>query len=446
MSRIHTTLTLCAAVMLLAGYAPAQSTLNLTIDQAIQTGIANSKSLHASSAKVAGAEAKASEAGAARFPTLKAAGLYTRLSDVPAYNLGPFPPLLMTPITIVPSILNNYTARMTVQQPLFTGFALTSNVNLTSYNADATAKDFERDRAELIYAVRSAYWTYYKTMEFKKVIDEVVEQMKAHLHDVQNMFAQGVVTKNELLRVEVQLSNAEVTQIDAGNNVELAMIGLNNTIGLPLKTNIVLTSTIGRTEHAYQDTSVLIMQALERRPEVQAMDLRVKAGESGVTLARSGWWPQVGLIGNYYYSRPNQRYFPAIDAFKNTWDVSLSVSLDIWNWGTTLFQTREAEAQLVQAQDALSQLKDGISLEVTQCYLGFRESDERIHVAEQAVGQAEENARITSEKFRSGLVLNSDVLDAEVALLQAKWNYIQALVDHELADARLQKAIAAERQ
>ena len=86
-------------------------------------------------------------------------------------------------------------------------------------------------------------------------------------------------------------------------------------------------------------------------------------------------------------------------------------------------------------------LKDGIALEVTQNYLNQQQSVERIAVARQGVQQAEENYRITDEKFKKGLSLNSDLLDAEVALLQARINVTQSLVDYELAEARLEKAI-----
>jgi outer membrane protein TolC len=106
-----------------------------------------------------------------------------------------------------------------------------------------------------------------------------------------------------------------------------------------------------------------------------------------------------------------------------------------------MHQTQQAQAQLAQAQDALGQLRDGITLEVTQNYLTLHQSRERIGVSQQTVKQAEENYRVTNEKFRLGVALNSDLLDAEASLLQAKWNYIQSLVDYELAQARLQKSI-----
>jgi len=448
MPRLRCSLLFASTILFVSAttFLPArQQRLSLTIDKAIALGLENNKSLHSALMKVQAADAKSSEVNASRLPTVRAGGSYTRLSDVPGFEIGPFPPLVNDRVTLSPAVLDNYNLRLSVQQPIFTGMRLTSSADIAEYTASATSQDYARDRAELIYSVNAAYWNLFKAIEFSKVIDENVEQVKAHLKDVQNMTEQGLITKNELLKVEVQLSNAQVMQIDARNNVQLATIGLNNLLGLPLGTGIDLASTVQpQTEKRYDDPDQLIRQAMERRSEVKSAKLHVNAGESAVTLARSGWFPQIYLTGNYYYARPNQRIFPTQDKFQDTWDVTLSVSLDIWNWGTTIYQTSQAQSQLVQAQDALGQVKDGISLEVTQSFLNFNQSQERITVAAKGVGQAEENLRITNEKFKAGLALNSDVLDAEVALLQAKWNHVQALIDHELADAKLQQAVGNE--
>jgi outer membrane protein TolC len=86
-------------------------------------------------------------------------------------------------------------------------------------------------------------------------------------------------------------------------------------------------------------------------------------------------------------------------------------------------------------------MQDGITLEITQNFLNLNQAKERTAVAKQGVKQAEENHRVTNNRFKEGLAQNSDLLDAEVALLQARTNYTQAVVDFELAEARLQKAI-----
>jgi outer membrane protein len=431
----------------------AQQKQLLTVDKAIEIGLKNSKALHLSQMKVEAASAKAGEVNTYRLPSLKALGSYTRLSDVPAFeasvpkgafgtlpSIGPFPPQDVS-FPLSQTILNNYNLKLSLQQPIFTGWRVQSSSDIADDLSNAAGENFSKEKANIIYQIKTTYWNLYKSQEFQKVINENVEQIKAHAKDARNFYDQGMLTKNEVLKVEVQLSNIEVLQIDAKNNVQLAMLALNNVIGLPLDTEIKLSDSIAQQSRDYSNVDVLVRTALDLRPEIKEFEYNVKAGKSAVTLARSGWFPQIYLTGNYNYSRPNQRIVPTLDKFKDTWDVTLSASLDIWNWGSTIHQTNQAQAQLAQVQDALGQLKDGIILEVTQSYLNYNQSKEKIGVAQKGVAQAEENYRITQEKFKSGIALNSDLLDAEAALLQARWNNIQALVDHELADAQLKKAI-----
>jgi outer membrane protein TolC len=80
-------------------------------------------------------------------------------------------------------------------------------------------------------------------------------------------------------------------------------------------------------------------------------------------------------------------------------------------------------------------------LEVTQSYLSFKQAKENIQLSRLSVEQADENLRVTQQKFKAGLTTNSEMLDAEVAQLQAKLQLTQALVDYELAQAKLEKAV-----
>ena len=438
----------CAVCFFVPVVAPAQQKLALTIEQAIQTGLENSKMLHTSQFRLRAADARAGEASTLGLPSLKFNGVYSRLSDVPpqavtlpASSFGPgFPPADVA-MTLSPTILNNYTLRATLQQPLFTGGKISGAIDAAAYNAKASEHDLQKDKADVIYNIKAAYWNLYRALEFKKVVDQNVAQMKSHSTDAEGLLRQGLLTTNDVMKVQIQLSDARVRQIDADNNVTVAMYVLNNTIGLPLQTVIALESTIKIDGRQWEEVGTLVRQAMEKRPEIKGMGARVRAGEAGLTSARGAWWPQIFMLGNYNYLRPNQRYFPVTDNFKGTWDVSVSVSLDVWNWWQAGYQTAQAQAQLAQAKEGLSMAMDGIMLEVTQSSLGIQRAKERKAVSEEGVRQAEENYRIMVGKYKQGLAANSELLDAEVALLQAKLNLTQSLVDYELAIAQLSRAI-----
>ncbi|HTR80382.1 MAG TPA: TolC family protein [Bacteroidota bacterium] len=426
--------------LLVAGSARGEEKMSLTLDQAIQIGLEKSKSIHASLMSVQYADSRSSEANALMLPSVKFSGAYARLSDIPPTQVSLYP-LIPDPITLSPSVVNNYNLKVTVQQPIFTGFKLQRNADIAEYNASSAQKDFEKDKSDLIYNIKNAYWNLTQAIELQKVVDENVEQMEAHLKDVQSWQGQGMITVNDVLKVQVQLSDAELRQIDMKNNVQLAKISFNSLLGLPLDTAVDPVTNIKHEPKSFGDLTTLVQQAMDRRPELKSMEYKVKAGNAAVAIAQSNWFPQVYFTGNYYSSRPNQRFFPAEDVFKDTWDVGIGVSFDIWNWGTTVHQTDQAKAQLSQAEDGLAQLKDGVTLDVTRNYLNLHRAQERIIVAEKEVSQAEENYRVTDAKFKQGLALNTDLLDAEVALLQAKTNYTQSLVDYEVAEAGLERAI-----
>ena len=415
----------------------SQEMKKLSVNESIKIGIENSNLLHSSKMNVQYTDAKWSEVNTFRLPSLSFNASYTRLSEV-----APF--IINTPFgsfDIAPSIFNYYNLQLSLKQPIFTGFKLESSSKMAEYNFLAAKQDYTSEERNLIYNIKNAYWSLFKANQIQKVTEEVVVDIQAHLTDVQNLFEQGLATKNDVLKVKVQLGEVQLNLIDAKNAVKLANLSLVNLIGLPISTNVETTEQPDKSIAKIEDISPLLSRAYENRSELKSMNYRIKAGESGVTAAKSDWWPQIYLVGDYYYSRPNQRIQPLVDQFNKTWDVGVSLSFSLWNWGATVDRTDQAETQLEQAKDAYKIIRDGITLEVTQNYLNIKKSEERMTVAGQNVTQAEENYRVTDDKFKNGLALNSDLLDAEVALLQAKTDYIQSIVDYELAQAKLNKSI-----
>ena len=424
-------------LLVTSGVIFSQEKLSLTIDRAIEIGLENSKTLHSSYMNVKSYEAKEKETDASLLPSLKLKASYKRLSEVDPFIIstpfGEFP--------ISPSILDNYSTQLTLSQQLFTGFRLKSQSEIAELTSSAVKEQYNADKSNLIYNIKNAYWSLFKAQQLKKVVDENVDQFKAHLTDAKNMMSVGMMTNNDVLKIEVQLSDAMFRQSDAENAVQLAKVGLANVLGISLSTDFEIASSTEINVKKYDELNSLVEKAVEIRPEVKAADYMVKAGESNVTIAKSGWYPQLSLEGNFYYSRPNQRIVPAEDKFNDTWDVGINLNMNIWDWMTTAHKTDQAQASLAQSVDALGSIKDGVTLEVTQNFLNMQQGKNKIEISELTVKQALENMRVTDEKFKSGLALSSDLIDAEVALLQAKTNYTNSLVDFELSKARLEKSI-----
>ena len=428
------------AVILILPLAARAQKRPLSLEEAVAAGLEASPGLHASRMKVESTAAKSREIEAGRLPSLKFGGGYTRLSEVPPFEVTL--PISPDPIVVSQNYFNNFNLRLGVQQPLFTGFRLQAGAESARMLEKSAGQDLQKDRAEFIFAVKNAYWGLARAREFEKVVDENIRQVGEHLKDVRAFFDQGLLTKNEVLRAELELSNAEIMRIDARNAAEVALTSLDSLIGLPLDTDVDLTTSAeSQASRLPAGEGPSIEAALADRPELKSAEFRIRATDLGVKAARAGLYPQVFLSGNYYYLRPNPRFMPALDKLKGTWDVGISVSFDIWNWGQTKSQTDQAKAHLAQVRDARKLLEDQAVLEITQCRLTLARANEKTRVAGQAVGQAEENLRVTRERFKQGVALNTDVLDADVVLLQARLNRTQAAIDLVLAQARLEMAL-----
>lgn len=427
--------------LLLSPAAFGQTEKPLTLEDALTIGREHSKLLKISSAKVDAATARADETGTTLLPSLKLEGSYRRLSDVDPFQVTvPFSP---SPIVISPTILNTYNVRVGLQQPIFTGFKLRSNARAAEYLATAATFENRNDASELDLNIIGAYWTLFQTIQTRTLVDENVTRLVSYEEDTKRLMNAGMATRNDLLKIQVQLSSARLTQIDAVNDVQLAMMNLNNIIGQPLETLVRLVSRPAGVEDrspGEEESGRLVTKALDARPDLQAMKFRVQAAEASVSAAQGGWWPQLFLGANYYYARPNSRYQPARDEFKSTWDVGVTLQFDLWNWGATSYQTGQASAQFHQNELLYAQMKDNISLEVTRAALNVERARNKVAVAQLSIEQADENVRTTNDKYRNGLATSSDLLDADVALLQAKTSLSASQVEYALALARLDKA------
>ncbi len=427
-----------AFILILTAGAFAQNQ-KLTLKESLQIGMMNSKDLKISQSKVISSRARITETGSARLPQLKLAANYTRLSSIPPFEVQlPFSP---TPIQISPVILNNYNLKLSLQQPLFTGFRLSSLAGAADLNNKAEEMEYAKEKNEVAYKIQTAFWDYYKAEQIKKLIDEDLHQIKQHLNDTRNFLANGLATKNDLLKLEVEYSNVQLQKIEADNNLDIARIGFNQAIGITLDNPTEIDAQSIKPEAVDFKYNDLIEEAKNNRNELKAMQMRVQASQKGISAAKSAWFPSIFLTGNYYYSKPNQRIIPAVNDFRDTWDVGVSLSWDIFTWGQRSAKVMEAQQTKVQAETSLSQLNDAVQIEVYQSYLSLKKAYEKVRVSKLAVKQAEENYRIFKEKYNTQVASSTDLIDSETSLLQAKTSLNNSVVDYELAKVRLEKSL-----
>lgn len=333
------------------------------------------------------------------------------------------------------SIGNNHSNALTASLPIFTGGKLSGQIEQAKANYKYNEVGVQRTYNEMRSTVTNGYFNMLQMDNLQKLNAESVTRLADHLKNVQAQYDVGVVAKVDVLRSQVELANAKQTLIQAENNYQIAEANLNKIVGLPMDTTLKLDNIL--VYSAYDRTmDDCLAYAAEHRPELMQAKYNVDAAKGALKVARSGHMPQVSASASQAWSSDN---WPGDD--NGNWGVGVNVSLNVFDTGVTLSKIHGAEADLKKAEETYRDTVDSVNLDVRTNYLGLREAEKRINTTKLAVEQADEDYRIAQLRYMSGVGTNTDVLDAQVALTQAKTNYTQALYDYNTSKTDLETSI-----
>ncbi|MFH1007497.1 MAG: TolC family protein [Candidatus Latescibacterota bacterium] len=432
------------AVLLWAGDSFAQGTKELTLEESVRIALDKSKVLAMARERAEESEAKIGEARAGFLPQIGSSASYTRLDVVPYVSTKSFAMPGTPPGTFPDKIETGdddlYHIAVSARQPLFTGFRTVDGYHIARYGAETERLNYLRSESDLVLQVAEAYWGVLKAQEFGKVAEQSVAQMDAHVRDLENMYEVGMIAENDLLKAKVQRSNIGLMRIQATNAARMARTSLCSVLGIPLDTELILKAKLVYEPSAPVALDEAIQEALEKRPEVEAMAYSMKIGQRSVSLSKAGCLPNIVLMGNYNFKRPDRENETK---WYGSWDATLAAEMNLFDWGATHYRTAQAKHRLRQLEAGASELRDAITLQVTQSYLARQEAREKVAATRENGTQVEENYRITHEKFKQGMATNTDLLDAGTMWTQAKMEAVQALADLSVAEAQLAHAIGA---
>ena len=209
---------------------------------------------------------------------------------------------------------------------------------------------------------------------------------------------------------------------------------MNNIIGTPLSTTLVLKDTLQYVPYD-NDMAYCLAYSEEHRPELKQAEYGVDAAEAALVVARSGHMPKINATAGNYWGGTADSNWPGDD--DDHWAVGVTASMNIFDSGVTWSKIHAAQENLAKAKETQRQVKDAVELEVRTDYLGMREAEKRISTTQVAVAQAEEDYHIAVVRYQAGVGTNIDVMDAQVALTEAKTNYVKALYDYNTSKAAL---------
>lgn len=418
--RVKLVWTIVAVMMV--GFANAQNSKFLSLHEAVDLSIQNSKQLKVDSAKIQQASALVREALDKRLPDASVSGSYLRLSGANV-NLkmktgngsgsGGAPKVSQAMYGIVNGSL-----------PLYAGGRIRYGIESSKFLEQATKLDAENSKEELIQNTIAAYINLYKAGAAVTLYDSNLVQARQRVKDFTNLEQNGLLAQNDLLKAQLQQSNTELALLDAQNNWQLANVNMNLMLGLPEKTILLPDTTVMNQKFPVKNIEDYEQDALNNRKDVAAFSLRKQAADVGVKAAKGEYYPSIALTGGYIAAN-----IPKVLSISNAVNIGVGVSYNIGSLWKTKAKVEDAQARAKELEANQELISNSIRLQVNKAYLNWLGSQKKIDVYEKAVEQAGENYRIVKNKYTNSLATLTDLLDADVAQLQAHLNYTIAKAD-----------------
>jgi len=431
---------------LLSGSSIILASEELTLEESIKIALQKSLSIYSAKEEIKAKEFEELSTKADFLPKLSTSYTYTRLDNDTIndakYTTYPYNPLTgsYSARSVSPLDTNTYQFNITVTQPLFTGWRLTILREIASLGVDTAKIQKETTIQDLVLNVKEAYFGILKAEKLENVAKQAVEQLKANLRVSQAFYDEGITAKNDLLQTEVQMAQARQNLIRATNGVEIAKSLFNKLLRRELNQGVKIKDILD-----YYPIRLLLDQCMEKagqnRPEIKEVSLNAMFAEKAIGLSKSSYYPSVTLIGNYQRETDDILLDSSPGEDPDNWTIRLKGEWTFWEWRKKRHDVAAARAKLAKANYILREIKDNIQLEVKEAYLSLREAEKNIQVAKKAVVQAEENFRMNEERYKQQVATSTDVLDALTLLTQARTNYFNALSEHNIAWAKLERAM-----
>jgi len=415
----------------------------LTLEAALAQGQANSERLAELQARSEAADYATEGRRDARLPIVSLQGGYMRTNHVQEFAvIAPGP----TREVVYPDIPDNFRSRLDLQWPIYTGGRTDALIAAAAAERTAAGKDLDAARADLRLEITRAFYAVLTARETEDVLRRALEAAQAHLEDVRSRLASGLIPPNDVSSAEAQVSHERVLAVDAANLRGSAEADLERLIGAPPGPMALVDPAsadnplFSRVSDA-ASVADLIARALTSRPERQALEARAASAGSRATAASASRLPQVGVGGGFDYANPNPRNFPRQSVWATSWDASVNVTWTLWDGGRRGAEVGEARATAAALRTRVGDFDRQVTYEVRARALELDSSRQAVRAAEDEVRAATEAERVVGERYRAGVATPTDVLDAQVARLQAELDRTRAVANVRLAEARLERAI-----
>lgn len=411
----------CLATLIAFSEMQAQQEV-LSLEDAREIALKNNNSIKKASQNTQASQAAEQASKTLNKPTLDAGLMGLYLSD---------------PInTLLPEYSG--TASMALTQLVYAGGKINYAKKAASKAVEISQLQNQLTTSEVLLKTETTYWAIANLDEKVILSKKYISLLETLLSDLNNSFNAGLIYKNDVLRVQVQLNAAQLDLKKAQDGLVLSKMSLAQLMGSQNSDFIIAADFKEDYILPFEEEGKLKSKT---RSETAILKSAVEINELQSKMLNASRKPTVALSANGLYATGKAINFSNRKDEMAAFYGFINVSIPVFDWGNRKLKVKEQDFSTEAQKTDLKETQELIALEVQDTYLLLGQAKQRVTLTQESLSSAEENLRLNNDRFDAGTVTGKDVLEAQVLWQQAFAENIDAKAAYKISKARYRKAI-----
>ena len=405
----------------LAGFSQELVPYNLSLVQAIEMGLQNHQQLKIAEAQVQTSEQQVDVAKLQQLPTVSFSANAVYLGD--ALVLDTDWSKLQT--VDMPHFGNSFALQ--ASQVLYKGGVIKKSIEMAELQQQLAELNLTSNEQDIKLLIISNYLDIYKLTNQFRVLEQNKTLAEQLLGNITRLYEENMVTRNEIIRAELQIKNLSQTILTIQNSHAILSNQLSYALGLPhnvliMPTDIIEPKAAGISQVGY-------INLAQQHPTLLLAEKNVEIAEKNISIAKGNRLPALSLFGGYNMQRPLTSTTPVMDLYNNTWQVGISHNYNIDNLIKSKSKINLSKTQARTTQEALVYARQNVEIGVNTAFLKCREAEQQVVLMDESKQLANENYEIVRAKYLNQLAITAEMTDASNAKLIAELEHANAAIN-----------------
>lgn len=392
--------------------AATQPRLLLSVDSLLQLGMAQNVQLRILRQQEEMARSRAKTARTAKLPEVQVGLKGGYLGQPIVFREGLSHPTRPQS----PHWLQNY--EIDLSQPIYQGGRIRYSIEKADIEQKIAELQTLQNEADIKLALLEQYMQLFSLYKQQTVLARNIEESTKRLENIKSKKRQGLITNNDVLRSELQLTNDRLALQEVDNSLTLMSQQLDILLGLDEQTLIVPDTTLLRQINPTSDYADYLQKAYRDDWTMRRLRQETQMALNNQRLVKAEFLPQLSLYAGNTLARPITRTMA--DYYNNSWNIGLTLSYPLSSLYKNRHKLEEARLNIDASQQQEELRKQSLRMEIRTALIRHQEAQDRVKALELSVRQARENYRIMRNRYFGQLSILTDLLDANSVLLDAE--------------------------